>query len=105
MNTATRNSPSTMTGTRMFIDSVYGPSINSQPGGASRRAPSAKPMYQSGWVPADTGEGSYGPYSQTGLMVTNEAVSMITPKMMKKKPPAFAANTGMIGTPTTLSFV
>ncbi len=27
---------------------------------------------------------------------------MITPKMMKKNPPAFAANTGMIGTPTTL---
>ena len=33
---------------------------NSQPG-IRRRAPSTKPMYQSGWVPAETGEGSYGP--------------------------------------------
>ena len=45
----------------MFIETVYGPSMNSQPGGTRRSAPSAKPMYQSGWVPAETGEGSYGP--------------------------------------------
>jgi hypothetical protein len=62
-------------------------------------------MYQSGCVPAETGEGSYGPYTQIGLIVTVAATSTMTPKMMKKKPPAFAANTGMIGTPTTLSFV
>ena len=29
--------------------------------GMRRRAPSNTPMYQSGWVPACTGDGSYGP--------------------------------------------
>ncbi len=62
-------------------------------------------MYQSGWVPAEIGDGSYGPYNQTGLMVKNVAMSTITPNTMKKNPPALAANTGMIGTPTTLSLV
>jgi hypothetical protein len=30
---------------------------------------------------------------------------MMTPKTMKKNPPAFAANTGITGAPTTLSLV
>ena len=63
----------------------------------SRRAPSAKPMYQSGWVPAETGDGSYGPYVQIGLIVKNAPISISTPKTMKKNPPAFAAYTGRIG--------
>ena len=53
--------PIAMSGTRMLNDQVRSSHTNSQPGGISRRAPSAKPMYQSGWVPAETGEGSYGP--------------------------------------------
>jgi hypothetical protein len=39
------------------------------------------------------------------LIVTVAAISTSTPKTMKKNPPAFAANTGMIGTPTTFSLV
>ena len=42
--------------------------------GISRSAPSAKPMYQSGWAPAVTGDGSYGPYTQIGLIVTTAAM-------------------------------
>src|SRR5690554_7431063 len=79
--------------------------MNSQPGGMRRRAPSAKPMYQSGWVPAETGEGLYGPYTHTALMENSEAIATITPKTRKKNPPAFAAKIGMMGTPTTLSLV
>ena len=45
----------------MLNDQVRSSHTNSQPGGMRRSAPSAKPMYQSGCVPADTGEGSYGP--------------------------------------------
>ncbi len=45
----------------MLNDHVRSRKTTSQPGGTSRSAPSAKPMYQSGWVPADTGDGSYGP--------------------------------------------
>jgi hypothetical protein len=39
------------------------------------------------------------------LIVKNDEISTSTPKTMKKKPPAFAANTGMIGTPTTFCSV
>ena len=53
--------PIAMSGTRMLNDQVRSSQTNSQPGGMRRRAPSAKPMYQSGCVPAETGEGSYGP--------------------------------------------
>ena len=49
------------TAAKYIIEKVKPQSSNSQPGGTRRRAPSAKPMYQSGWVPAETGEGSYGP--------------------------------------------
>ena len=48
-------------------------------------------MYQSGWEPAVTGEGSYGPYAQIGLIVRTPPSSVVTPKTMKKKPPALAA--------------
>ena len=37
--------------------------------------------------------------------MTVAAISTITPKTMKKNPPALAANTGRIGTPTTLPSV
>ena len=42
----------------MFSDSVNPNALNSSQPGSRRRAPSAKPMYQSGWEPAVTGEGS-----------------------------------------------
>ncbi len=63
--------------------------ISGKPG-ISRSAPSVKPMYQSGWAPAVTGEGSYGPYCQIGLIVATAASRAVTPKTMKKKPPALA---------------
>ena len=47
-------------------------------------------MYQSGWEPADTWSGVYGPNSQIGLIVTRPPISAMTPKTMKKKPPALA---------------
>ena len=48
--------------------------VELQEAGISRIAPSAKPMYQSGCEPAVTGEGSYGPYIQIGLIVTSAAM-------------------------------
>src|SRR5690606_39842704 len=105
MATVTMNRPSTTNGTRMLMVTVKSPSMNSQPGGMRRSAPSANPMYQSGWVPAETGEGSYGPYTHTALIEKNEAMATITPQTRKKNPPALAAKIGMIATPTTLSLV
>src|SRR4051795_3849165 len=92
-------------GMRMFKDRVYPSSVTSKKPGVRRTAPSSHPMYQSGWDPAVTGEGSYEPYIQTGLMVNRAPMSAVTPNTMKKKPPAFAAYTGYSGYPTTLSFV
>ena len=91
MATSTMNTTSTTTGMKTFNDQVWSSHTNSQWDGMSRSMPSAKPMYQSGCVPAETGDGSYGPYSQIGLIVKNEAISATTPKTMKKNPPAFAA--------------
>ena len=62
-----------------------------------RSAPSGQPMYQSGWEPAVTLDGSYGPYFHTGLIESSAPISAVTPKTMKKKPPALAAYTGSIG--------
>ena len=59
----------------------------SQPGGISRSAPSTNARYQSGPAPAVACPGSDGPYSQTGLIVTNAPVRASTPKTMKKTPP------------------
>ena len=42
----------------MFIENVKPARVNSSQPGKRRRAPSAKPMYQSGCEPAVTGEGS-----------------------------------------------
>ena len=47
-------------------------------------------MYQSGCEPAVTGEGSYDPYIQMGLIVKSAPISAVTPNTMKKKPPALA---------------
>ena len=58
--------------------------------GVRRTAPSSQPMYQSGCEPAVTCDGVYGPYSQTGLMVTSAEISTVMPNTTKKKPPAFA---------------
>ncbi len=58
--------------------------------GMMRSAPSAMPMYQSGCEPAVTSAGLYGPYFQTGLIVISAPISVVTPKTMKKKPPALA---------------
>ena len=58
--------------------------------GIIRSAPSRKPMYQSGWEPAVTSDGSYGPYSQIGLIWAMPPSSAQTPKTRKKKPPALA---------------
>ena len=65
--------------------------------GMVRRAPSRKPMYQSGWEPADTWSGMYGPKIQIGLIVTRPPMRAMMPKTMKKKPPAFAMYTGSSG--------
>ena len=44
---------------KMFMLHVKSPhETNSNHPGSRRRAPSAKPMYQSGWEPAVMGEGS-----------------------------------------------
>ena len=47
-------------------------------------------MYQSGCEPAVTSDGLYGPYSQTGLICSRPPIRAVTPKTMKKKPPALA---------------
>ena len=47
-------------------------------------------MYQSGWEPAEISPGLYGPNSQTGLIDAKADSSVVTPKTMKKKPPALA---------------
>ena len=47
-------------------------------------------MYQSGCDPAVTWPGSYGPYSQIGLICIRPPIRAVTPKTMKKKPPALA---------------
>ncbi len=52
---------STSAGISTFSENVNPSTVNSKNPGNSRRPPSMNPMYQSGWVPADTGEGSYGP--------------------------------------------
>ena len=76
-------------GMMMFQGSVKPKSWVSH-AGKIRSAPSSQPTYQSGCEPAEISAGSYGPYSQTGLMGTNAASSVVTPKTMKKKPPALA---------------
>src|SRR5215217_8093187 len=73
-------------------DQVVDPICHSQPGpGMIRMAPSANPMYQSGWDPAVTCAGLYGPKTQTGLICISAPIKVTTPKTMKKKPPALAA--------------
>ena len=47
-------------------------------------------MYQSGCEPAVTFDGSYGPYIQIGLICSSAPIRAVTPKTMKKKPPALA---------------
>ena len=61
----------------------------SQPG-MTRIRPSEKPMYQSGWAPVDTWSGRYGPSAQIGLIEAIAAMTAMTPKTRKKKPPALA---------------
>ncbi len=58
--------------------------------GMIRTEPSSQPMYQSGWEPAVTSDGLYGPYSQTGLICSRAPISAVMPKTTKKKPPALA---------------
>ena len=62
--------------------------------GNRRVDPSRKPMYQSGWEPADTCAGSYGPNSHTGLIWASPPSPAQTANTMKKKPPAFALYVG-----------
>jgi hypothetical protein len=59
--TSTMNRPRAVSGMRMLNDQVRSHRTNSRCGGTRRSAPSANPMYQSGCVPAETGDGSYGP--------------------------------------------
>ena len=54
-------------------------------------------MYQSGWDPAVTWSGTYGPYAQIGLIVAMAAMTTVTPKTTKKNPPALATYTGKSG--------
>src|SRR5215217_7114478 len=106
-------------GRNTFQDQVVDPICHSQPGpGMIRMAPSANPMYQSGWDPAVTCAGAqpawymgfaegairimpgpgwdpaqvtaglYGPKTQTGLICISAPIKVTTPKTMKKKPPA-----------------
>ena len=65
--------------------------------GMMRRAPSRKPMYQSGWEPALTWSGVKGPKTQIGLRVTRPPMRAMMPKTTKKKPPALAMYTGISG--------
>ncbi len=58
--------------------------------GMIRMPPSTKPMYQSGCDPAVIMAGLYGPYVHTGLICMKPPIRVITPKTMKKKPPALA---------------
>ena len=58
--------------------------------GIIRKAPSIKPMYQSGCEPAVICVGLYGPYIQIGLICARPPISASTPKTTKKKPPALA---------------
>src|SRR5919199_6509460 len=99
-------SPGTISaGIRMLNENVNPSSVTPKKPGVMRTPPSSQPMYQSGWEPAVTGEGSYDPYIQIGLIVNSAPISAVTPKTMKKKPPAFAAYTGSIGGPTTFCSV
>jgi hypothetical protein len=59
--------------------------------------PSSQPMYQSGWVPAVTWDGSYGPQNHTGLIWMKADIRTMTPETTKKKPPALAVYTGSSG--------
>ena len=45
-------------GRMMLPENVKPKTVNSRKPGVSRTAPSSQPMYQSGWEPAVTGEGS-----------------------------------------------
>src|SRR3954462_14820953 len=92
-------------GMMMLNEKVKPSSVNSKNPGVMRTAPSSQPMYQSGCDPAVTGEGSYDPYIQIGLIVKSAPIRAVTPNTMKKNPPAFAAYTGYSGYPTTLSLV
>ena len=42
-------------------------------------------------MPAVTSAGLYGPNTQTGLICNSAPIKVMTPKTMKKKPPALAA--------------
>ena len=44
-----------------------------------------------------TSAGLYGPKIQTGLICISAPIRVMTPKTMKKKPPALAAYTGKTG--------
>ncbi len=81
----------------MLNEKVNPSRVNSKKPGVRRTAPSRKPMYQSGCEPAVTGEGSYDPYIQMGLIVKRAPISAVTPNTMKKKPPALAVYTGYSG--------
>ena len=51
----------TARGTRIASVQVRSSQTTSQPGGTSRSAPSRKPVYQSGWLPAPALPESAGP--------------------------------------------
>src|SRR5689334_21376679 len=74
-------------------------------GGIRRVEPSRNITYQSGWLAADTTAALYGPNSQIGLIWKNPPSAAMMPNTIMKKPPAFAAKPGNMGTPTTLSLV
>ena len=76
-------------GMKTFIENVHPRMVHSH-AGMIRSAPSSQPMYQSGWDPAVTWEGSYGPKFHTGLIWNSALIRAVTPKTMKKKPPALA---------------
>src|SRR5919197_3560072 len=54
--------------------------------GNSRNGPSRNPTYQSGCDPPDTVVGSYGPYSQIGLIWARPPSSARTAPMTRKSP-------------------
>ena len=64
--------------------------------------PSSQPTYQSGCEPALTTAGSYGPYSQIGLICANPPRNARTANTSMKKPVVLAPNTGKTRSPTTL---
>src|SRR5580704_15185518 len=70
--------------------------------GHKRSEPSSQPRYQSGWEPAVTVYGVYGPYNHTGLIWIRPPRRKIIPVTIMNSPPAFKAYCGHTRLPRML---